>query len=517
MVQTGDYFTPRYYEGFPYLKKPILTFWTMAASYKIFGINLFSSRIPFLIAGCIIIWLTYKFALLLFRREKDALLAATIIASNFTLFHISVRSTPDALFSLFVSLSLYGFASLIFNRDQKMINYIFAYVGAGLAVATHGFWGAALPVAFAFIFWFVRKRDTVPLRDLIDIKSIIIAVFIASFWYVISYYHYGDAFIQQFFEDQIVGRWSGLKGHILNNMLTYLLALVGQFLPWSVIFLLVAMYDKNAVINFFRKHKDVCLFIIGWYLAYYVIYSFGNIQRARYFFPTYPLISALYAALLIAIADRGHASSPFRTIERGIILACLSGGCLLALAGLFIDMRLVIGGLILICVTAALLVLLPRRNALFGLVTVALCLVMFYSVTENFISSMIYNPPAPRVVNRVREYTQGPIEIAAIGMPPSHYQTQIYVLSGGSITVNELEDGITPEMMKQFQFIMISESLKDKINLDGYAIEECGYSYEGRFNVRSLWSIRKIADFRDLLSHFKQHYYLLIKSESSHH
>ncbi len=189
MVQTGDYFTPRYYEGFPYLKKPIVTFWTIAASYKIFGINLFSSRIPFLIAGCIIIWLTYKFSLLFFRREKDALLAAAILASNFTLFHIAVRSTPDTLFGLFVALSLYGFACLIFNRDRRMINYIFAYIGAGLAVATHGFWGAALPVAFAFFFWFVRKRDTVPLRDLIDMKSIAIAVFIASFWYVISYYH----------------------------------------------------------------------------------------------------------------------------------------------------------------------------------------------------------------------------------------------------------------------------------------------------------------------------------------
>ena len=56
----GDYFTPCNYDGTPYLRKPILTFWAIAASYKIFGINLFSSRIPFLIAGCIIIWLTYK-------------------------------------------------------------------------------------------------------------------------------------------------------------------------------------------------------------------------------------------------------------------------------------------------------------------------------------------------------------------------------------------------------------------------------------------------------------------------
>ena len=397
-----------------------------------------------------------------------------------------------------------------------MINYIFAYVGAGLAVATHGVWGA-LPVAFAFFFCFVRKGDTVTLRGLIDIKSIVIAVFIASFWYVISYYHHGDVFIQQFFGDQIVERWSGFKMHIVDNMLTYLLAIVRQFLPWSVILLFVVMNDKNVVINFFREHKNVCLLIVGWYLTYYVIYSPGNIQRPRYFLPTYPLLSALYAALLVAIADRGYSSSLFRTIERGIILGCLSGGCLLALAGLFIDIRLVVGGLISIFVAGALYVSLSRRNAVFGLVMVALCIILAFSVTENFISPVIYNPPEPRVVNRVREYTQGPIEIAAIGLLPGHYQAKIYVLSGGSIKVNDLGNNITSEKMKQFQFIILSEPFKEKINLDGYAMEECGYSYEGRFTVRSLWSIRKIADFRVLLSRFKQHVYLLIKSESSQH
>src|SRR5208337_2865810 len=59
MVQTGDYFTPYYYDGTLQLRKPIITYWAVVASYKIFGINLFSSRIPFLIAGCLIIWFTY--------------------------------------------------------------------------------------------------------------------------------------------------------------------------------------------------------------------------------------------------------------------------------------------------------------------------------------------------------------------------------------------------------------------------------------------------------------------------
>src|SRR5208337_3376600 len=195
--------------------------------------------------------------LLFFRRENYAFIAAAILASNFTLFHISTRSTPDAFVCLFIIISLYGFARLIFNRDQRRINYILAYVGAGLTVATHGMWGA-LPVAFAFFFWFVRRKDTIRLKELIDVRSIAIALLIASFWYLIAYYRHGDVFIQQFFNDQVEERWSGLHMRNINNMLIYLLALGQQFLPWSVILLFVALHDKRAVINFFKKHKDVC-------------------------------------------------------------------------------------------------------------------------------------------------------------------------------------------------------------------------------------------------------------------
>jgi 4-amino-4-deoxy-L-arabinose transferase-like glycosyltransferase len=514
MVQTGDYFTPYYYDGTLQLRKPIFTYWVMAASYKIFGINLFSSRLPFLIAGCLVIWFTYRLSLLFFRRKEWAFIAAAVIASNLTLFHVSVRSTPDAFFCLFISMSLYGFANLIFNRNKRMINYIFAYVGSGLAVATHGAWGA-LPVFFSFLFCFACKRDTLKLGELIDVKSMVIAVVVASFWYVAAWYQHGDVFFKHFFGDQIADRWAGFKMYsMVENMLTYLLALGEQFLPWSVILLLAVVRDKDNVINFFREHKKVILFIAGWYLIFCVIFSFVSVQRMRYFLSAYPPISALYAALLVPIAGRGLSSFLFRTIERVIMLACLAGGCLLALAGLFIDMRLVVGGLIAFFVTAALYAFFSRRGAVSGLATVAFCMILAFSVIENFITPAFYNSPAPRVVRTVREYTQAPIEIAELGLPPGYYESQVSVLSGGSIRIYHLGGSIIPEK-KQFQFIILTEPFRKMLNLDGYTVKECGYFYEGRFAVRSLWSIRKIADFRALLSRFKHHYYLAFKPESS--
>ena len=517
MVQTGDYLTPYYYDGTPRFEKPIFVYWVLAASYKLFGINLFSSRIPFLIAGCLIIWLTYQLSLLLFRRTAEAFVAAAIIASNLTLFHVSVRSTTDTFLCLFISMSLYGFARLIFNRDQRMINYLFAYLGAGLAAATKGVWGLS-PVAFAFFFCYVRTRDTIRLRELIEVKAIALAVFVALFWYVIAYYQHGDVFLHQFFSDQIGKRFSGSKWYIVENILTYVSAIGWEFMPWPLILILLTITHRTRgmLTQFFHDHKEACLFILGWYLSLCLIFSFGNILRTRFLLPAYPLVSTLYAALLVPLARRGKglSASVLRLTERITLVVCFLFGLTLTVAGMFIDTWLMLGGMLTLCVGAVLYATLFRWRGVESLVMVSLCLILFISITENFINRAIYDSPAPRVVDTVREYTHGSIEIAAVDLF-RHYNAQVYVLSGGNIRVNMLQDNITLDTLRRFRFILVSEQFKEKVVLDGYAVEECGYSYkEQHFKFRSMLGIRSVGDLRALIDDFKTPYYLLIKSES---
>jgi 4-amino-4-deoxy-L-arabinose transferase-like glycosyltransferase len=517
MMQTGDYFTPYYYHGSSRLQKPIFIYWVMVASYKIFGINFFASRIPFLIAGSAIIWLTYKLSLLFFRRKEWAFIAAAVIASNLTLFHVSVRSTTDTLLCLFISMSLYGFARLMFNRDQRTMNYILAYGGAGLAAATKGGWGV-LPVAFVFLYCLLLKRDTIRLRELIDVKSIAIAVVVASFWYVIAYYRHGDLFVQQFFGDQVGERFSGAKWYIIGNIFTYLLAGVREFLPWSLILilLLVTHRERDMVTHWFHEHKEACIFLLGWFISLCVVFSFGNIQRTRFLFPAYPLLAALYAGLLVPLAGHGKglSSSVFRYIEWTTMVTCALFGLALAVAGMFIDARLIGGGIITLFAVAVLYVTLFRKRGIYSMVTVSLCIILLSSISENFVSRVIYNSPAPHVVRTIREHVKGPVEIAAVDLS-GWYVAQIYVMSGGHITVNTLEPDTSPDKLKQFQFIVLSEPYKETFNLAGYSVQECGYSYKRiHFKICFLWGIRSIGDLRSLISGLQQHYYLLTKSAS---
>ena len=41
-------------------RKPIVTYWVLVASYTTMGIGMVASRLPFLLAGCIVLWVTYR-------------------------------------------------------------------------------------------------------------------------------------------------------------------------------------------------------------------------------------------------------------------------------------------------------------------------------------------------------------------------------------------------------------------------------------------------------------------------
>jgi hypothetical protein len=249
------------------------------------------------------------------------------------------------------------------------------------------------------------------------------------------------------------------------------------------------------------------------------MFSLGNIQRTRFLLPAYPLVSALYAALLVKIVsqDKGLSSAILQHIKRIVLAACFVFGLCLVLAGIFIDMRLVAGGILTIFAVAVLYATLFRRNNIYGLVMISLCIILIFSVAENFMSRVIYEPLSSRVVDKIREHTRGPIEIAAGGLD-SDYYSQIYVLSGGLITVYTLQPNMNLNKLREFQFIVLSELSNEYFPLEGYSVYECGYSYKRKhFQVRSLWNIRTVGDLRSLISEQKEHYYLFTKSESSRH
>src|SRR4051794_37880578 len=57
MLQSGDWVTARL-DGVAYLEKSPLIYWTMAASYAVFGVHDWAARLPLAILVVMLCWLT---------------------------------------------------------------------------------------------------------------------------------------------------------------------------------------------------------------------------------------------------------------------------------------------------------------------------------------------------------------------------------------------------------------------------------------------------------------------------
>jgi 4-amino-4-deoxy-L-arabinose transferase-like glycosyltransferase len=60
MIENADWITPTY-NGENRYDKPILFYWLMAASYKVFGINEFAARFPSALSGVLLVLSVFLF------------------------------------------------------------------------------------------------------------------------------------------------------------------------------------------------------------------------------------------------------------------------------------------------------------------------------------------------------------------------------------------------------------------------------------------------------------------------
>jgi len=95
MLRDHDWLTPKTPEGLPRFNKPPLAYWATTASFALFGVSPLAARLPFLLAGCGTILLTWRLARKLTGSENIALLAALIVLSHVQFLLAAVRNIPD--------------------------------------------------------------------------------------------------------------------------------------------------------------------------------------------------------------------------------------------------------------------------------------------------------------------------------------------------------------------------------------------------------------------------------------
>jgi 4-amino-4-deoxy-L-arabinose transferase-like glycosyltransferase len=177
-----------YANGIRYLEKAPLLYWSMAASFKIFGVHTASARLPLALAVLALAMAMESFARRAFQSSRAGLYAALILLSSFGIFIFSRITIPDVMVCLWLTLALYCYW-LTEQQDSpaRLLCWGFAACCA-LNVLTKGLIGIVFPVLIVGAHLLLTRRSVRGtlhrVWQLFPISSALVFLAIAVPWHI---------------------------------------------------------------------------------------------------------------------------------------------------------------------------------------------------------------------------------------------------------------------------------------------------------------------------------------------
>jgi 4-amino-4-deoxy-L-arabinose transferase-like glycosyltransferase len=191
MLLRHDYVT-LYANGIRYLEKAPLLYWSMAASFRIFGVSTAAARVPLALTVLALALAVEVFARRVFRSARAGLYAALILLSSFGIFIFTRIIIPDAMVCLWLTLALYCFWLTEESSDSgaapsRRLCWSFAACCA-LNVLTKGLIGIVFPIAIVAIYLLLTRGPGAAIariRQLHPLSSTAVFLAIAAPWHIL--------------------------------------------------------------------------------------------------------------------------------------------------------------------------------------------------------------------------------------------------------------------------------------------------------------------------------------------
>lgn len=294
MLTAGDWLSPRIYGQYWY-DKPVLIYWLIMLSYKMWGVTEFAARLPGAVCGALSVAAAYWFG----RRMYDArtgLYSALVLATSLEFWVVAHLVITDMALFLFSALSMACFYLAWHDADWRWATA--AYALAGLAVLTKGPVGLVLPgiTVIAFVIIAGRWRQW---QRLYLWPGLAVFLLVAGPWYFFMYQAHGRDFV-----DVFLGVHNYLRAtvaeHPKDNVIYYYLVLFPlSLLPWTGTFL-QALWRRD----FLRRDATLGLYLLVWLVAILVFYTAMATKYPTYVFPALFPAAIMMGCRLAAAKDR---------------------------------------------------------------------------------------------------------------------------------------------------------------------------------------------------------------------
>jgi 4-amino-4-deoxy-L-arabinose transferase-like glycosyltransferase len=306
MATRGDWIL-MHVNGNTYVDKPPLFFWLIAFSSFLWqGFTSFSARFPSAILSTLTVLLTFFLGKKLYG-SRTGFFSALILATSFEFAYLSTRANIDATVTFFTTASIVLFLQWYrhssFHPDPlsqgergnriksgnriNLLIYGF-YISMAFATLTKGPVGFVLPLLVSLVYllllrdWRAMKR-----MRLLTGMALLIAIVLA--WYLPAALKGGQDFLNETLLHQTLVRFATGTSHV-QPIYYYLSNFPADFLPWFL-FLPGAM-----VCGFTKRREEISknfLFLLVWFAAIFLFFSFSKGKRAIYLLPLYPAASVM--------------------------------------------------------------------------------------------------------------------------------------------------------------------------------------------------------------------------------
>ena len=313
MLAHGSFGVP-ILNGVPYIEKPPLLMWLLAAVYAIAGQSEAASRSVPVMATWVLIAAT-ALSVGAYTRRRVGWLTGLILASS--IFQILIFRTllPEALLVLFFTLAMLAFFHWHASGSRAALTA--SYACLGMAVLAKGFVALALGFATFVAFGIVTQRRW-RMRDLAHPRAVLVLAAIAGAWP--AYLAFVNADYAWFFViNEHVLRYIGLREprDYYGGALYYYLPRVLLFMfPWSVFLPLLAPRRGEPA-------SDLERLCWAWLAVTLLFFSLSSAKANYYMSVAAPALATLLALAIDRALERGKRRTLMLGLLAGVVAAVM--------------------------------------------------------------------------------------------------------------------------------------------------------------------------------------------------
>ena len=318
MLEAHDYVTPSFNFQLR-MNKPVLSYWEVAAAYRLFGVSEWSERLPIAIGGVVLMGAAFGLAYLM-GGTTAGLLAAIVLASAPRVLLLARRIIIDVHITMFLGLILLFFALADTRPERRRVYLCLMYVAAGFGVLMKGPVAVFIP-AVAFSIYLASQKRLRDVRHLMIPAGAAISLAIVAPWYYFLYREHGFEYIRSFVIGENLARYAETVGEQSRGIFFYLPVMMADLFPWTLLLPLALWWGFREA-----AHSRVARLLLIWIAVVVVFFSMSSTKEDLYILPIVPAVAALIGATLSKAIDGAPIRVPVRWFTIAGTMALLVTG-----------------------------------------------------------------------------------------------------------------------------------------------------------------------------------------------